>query len=315
MSRLVGIGSALLDVVARVEEGFLAQEKIPKGAMMMMEAHEIKRLMGKVEVEKKLSGGSASNTLAAAALLGTDCGFTGALCDDAAGRSFLADLKVLKVKAHVPPKEKGLPSGLCLILVTRDGERSMPVFLGASQTLTQQDILEADMKDAEVSFMEAYLWDWKDGLGVAEKAARLTKKHGGKVALTLSDPLCIGRHRDSVRAFIEKSVDILIGNEKEALALCERRDLEGALERIENLAELAVITQSEKGAILLEKGARSPIAAKPVQNLLDSTGAGDAFAGGFFHGLLKGEKPADAAEIGAGLAAKILTQFGARFSS
>ncbi len=312
MPALIGIGNALLDVVARVEEDFLHSHGIPKGAMVMAEAARMESLVGRIRPETEMSGGAVANSLAAAAALGTECGFIGRVCDDAAGRRFRADLEAAGVHAHFAPKESGLPTGRCLVMVSPDGERSMATSLGASAMLGLEDIGEAAFRDAAIGYLEAYLWDSEKGEAVARKAAGFVKAAGGRVALNLSDSLCVDRHRDSLWSFIGLFVDIVIANEAEILAFHRTEDFGKAAEMTGRLGGLAALTRSERGAFLLEDGVGVSIEACSVARVLDVTGAGDAFAGGFLHGLMRGDSVEDSGEIGARAASRVLGHFGAR---
>jgi sugar/nucleoside kinase (ribokinase family) len=309
---LVAIGNAIVDVLAQVEEEFLTAEGMNKGHMEMVDASRMAELMEKLRPIRQCSGGSAANTAAALAQMGNDVAFIGRVCDDAQGALFLHDMHALGIAYDTPPAATGKPTAGCLVCVTPDAERTMSTYIGASAEITPADIDARRIESSAILYVEGYLWDEphaKDALRFAINTAKAAHR---KVALTLSDTFCVNRHRAEFLELIRHDVDILFANEHEAKALFETENMSVAVRSLLPLVDVAVVTQSEQGAILLHRQEEYYVPAEIVADVVDTTGAGDLFAAGFLHGLLAGWNLQKSARLGHRCAARIIGQIGAR---
>lgn len=310
---VTGIGNAIVDVIARADDAFLAEVGVPKGTMRLIDADEAESLYRRMGPGIEVSGGSVANAMAGLAALGGRAGFIGRVRDDTLGGVFSHDLRSVGVRYTTPPAADGLPTARCLVLVTPDAQRTLNTFLGASTGLEPADLDEGMIADAAVTFLEGYLWDPPGAREAVHRAAALARDGGRKVALSLSDPFCVERHRADFRALVDGGgVDILVANEAEAIALTEAGDIDGAVAAIAARCAVAAVTRSEKGAVLIDAGRTSTIEAAPVSRVVDTTGAGDLFAAGFLHGLTTGRDVATAGRIGAVAAAEAISHYGAR---
>jgi len=310
---VVAIGNAIVDVLARVEDGFLAEHGIEKGVMQLIDTNAAARLYGAMPAGREISGGSAANTVAGLAALGVRTAFVGKVRDDQLGRIFAHDIRALGASYSGPivAEADGVETARCLVMVTPDGERSMNTYLGVSAALAPEDIDVALMARADWLYLEGYLFDSPDAKAAYTRAIEATKSGGGRVAFTVSDPFCVERHRADMTALIADHVDLLFANRAELLALYETEDFEAALDRVGRDVAMAAITMSGDGAIVLNGDARSEVPAEPVE-VVDTTGAGDLFAAGFLAGLARGRAPAAAARMGCVAAAEVIGHLGAR---
>ncbi len=311
---VLGIGNAIVDVLARSDDDELARAGLRKGAMQLVDearADEIYDAMGPTTIA---SGGSAANTMAGVASLGARAAFVGKVKDDEAGREFAHDIRKAGVAFDTPAAIDGPATARCLILVTPDGQRTMNTYLGACQALAPGDIDEDLVASAAVLYMEGYLWDPPGAKAAFLKAAKVSRARGRKVALSLSDSFCVDRYRGEFLSLIRDGVvDILFANESELHALYETADFDTALKALsaEN-GLIGVVTRSEKGCVVAE-GARIVTApAFPVAEVVDTTGAGDLFAAGFLTGFTQALPHEHSAALGALAAAEIISHFGAR---
>jgi sugar/nucleoside kinase (ribokinase family) len=309
---VVGIGNAIVDVIAHAEDGFLAAEAMAKGAMTLIEADRAEGLYARMGPAVEMSGGSAANSRAGIASLGGRAGFIGKVKDDQLGAIFSHDIRAAGVSFQTPPAQAGPPTARCLIFVTPDAQRTMNTYLGACVELGPEDVDEALIASARVAYLEGYLWDKPRAKEAFRKAARLAHEAGGKVALTLSDPFCVERHRAEFQELVKGPVDILFANEAEIRALWQVADFEAALSATRGLVEIAALTRSEKGSVVLSGNGAERVPAEPVARVLDTTGAGDLYAAGFLFGLTAGRPPAQCARIGAIAAAEVISHVGAR---
>jgi sugar/nucleoside kinase (ribokinase family) len=309
---VVGLGNAIVDVIAHAEDAFLAAEGMAKGAMTLIEAERAETLYARMGPGVESSGGSAANTMAGIASLGGRAAFIGKVKDDQLGAIFAHDIRAAGVAFRTRPARGGAPTARCLIFVTPDAQRTMNTYLGASVELGPEDVDEALIAAAQVTYLEGYLWDRPRAKDAFRKAARIAHEAGRKVALTLSDPFCVERHRAEFQELVRGPVDILFANEAEIRALWQVRDFDAALSATRGLVQIAALTRSEKGAVVLSNGKTESVPAEPVQRVVDTTGAGDLFAAGFLHGLTQGRPPAEAARIGAIAAAEVIAHVGAR---
>ncbi|TFI58362.1 adenosine kinase [Sphingomonas parva] len=308
------IGNAIVDVIAAADDGFLAAEGLDKGSMRLIDAAEATRLYGKMGPGREISGGSAGNTAAGVAMLGARAGFVGQVADDQLGEVYAHDIRSTGVEFTTPFREGGdVPTARSLILVTPDAQRTMNTFLGAAQHLDTSMLDEEQVRDAAILYLEGYLWDPETPRAAMERAIAVSHEAGRRVAFTLSDSFCVDRHRDGFNRLLdEKKVDILFANEAEIVSLTGKDDFDAAVAEAAQRVPLLVVTRSEKGAIAVENGRRVDVAAEPVEQVVDTTGAGDLFAAGFLAGLAQ-QRPLDQAlRMGAIAAAEVISHYGAR---
>lgn len=312
---ILGIGNAIVDVLAPTDEAFLTARSLPKGGMQLIDASQAEALYAAMPAGVESSGGSAGNTCAVAASLGARVGFLGKVAADQLGQVFAHDIRAAGVHFPTPPLASGAPNAAptarCLILVTPDGQRTMNTFLGACVTFGPADVDAAEVARAKVVYLEGYLFDPPEAQAAFRAAARAAHTAGRKVALTLSDPFCVGRHRAAFRAFVAEEADILFANEAEILALYETEDFEAACAQAAQDVEIAALTRSEQGSVILSGGQRHVVAAEPTQ-VVDTTGAGDAYAAGFLAAWTRGLPLAEAGRWGSIAAAEVISHYGAR---
>ena len=309
---VVGIGNALVDVVAHTDEGFLAAQGLAKGAMTLVEADAADRLYAAMPPGIECSGGSCGNTMAGLASLGGRGAYIGVVHDDQLGRVFRHDLTAIGIDFATPAAAGGPPTGRCLVLVTADAERTMATFLGAAATLAPGDIDPLAIGAAKVVYLEGYLFDREAAKQAFVKAAELAHAAGRKVALTLSDGFCVERHRAAFRHLVEHHVDILFANETEITALYQTPDFDAAARAVAGHCEIACLTRSAKGSVVLANGDRHVVPAASVARVVDTTGAGDLYAAGFLYGYTQGLPLPEAGRIGALAAAEVIGHYGAR---
>lgn len=310
---VVAIGNAIVDVIAPSDDGFLAMHALPKGGMQLIDAETADFLYAQMGAARETSGGSAANTLAGLAALGKNCGFIGQVADDQLGKIFAHDIKALGVDYHTPASNGGAPTARCLVLVTPDAQRTMNTFLGASQHLPA-DALDPDMiKGAGILYLEGYLWDPEEPRKAMRSAIEMARAAGRKIAFTLSDGFVIERHRADFMALIDAGlIDILFSNEAEIQALAQVQDFEQAVAAIAPKVPVLVATRSENGAIAVAGGQRHEAPAAPVDEVIDTTGAGDLFAAGFLAAYGEGQDLTRCLRLGAVCAAEIISHYGAR---
>lgn len=308
---ILGIGNAIVDVLAPTDEAFLTARSLPKGGMQLIDTTQAEALYAAMPAGVESSGGSAANTCAVAAALGARVGFLGKVAADQLGQVFAHDIKAAGVHFPTAPLAAGAPTARCLILVTPDGQRTMNTFLGACVTFGAADVDAAEVARAKVVYLEGYLFDPPEAQAAFRAAAKAAHAAGRKVALTLSDPFCVGRHRDAFRAFVAEECDILFANEAEILALYETDDFKLAAKRVAQDVEIAALTRSEHGSVILSAGERHVVPAQPTQ-VVDTTGAGDAYAAGFLAAWTRGLPLAEAGRWGSIAAAEVISHYGAR---
>ncbi len=309
---VTGIGNAIVDAVARVDDAFLAANGVEKGAMTLVDAARAAALHARMGSAAEVSGGSAANTAVGLARLGARAAFVGKVRDDAAGAAFRRDIAAAGVRFDTPPAAAGPGTARCLVLVTPDAQRSMNTYLGACLELGPEDVDEDAIRASGAVYLEGYLWDPPRARAAFLKAAGIARAAGGKVALSLSDPFCVERHRDSFRDLVENHVDILFANEAEIVALHRAAYFDEAVRATRGLCEIAALTRSEKGSVVLAGGAAHVLAAEPAARAVDTTGAGDLYAAGFLYGHARGFGPALCGRLGGVAAAEIVSHYGAR---
>ena len=308
---LVGIGNAIVDVVASAEDDFLSRHTMMKGTMALISAEQAETLYAAMPRGQESSGGSAANTCAVAAGLGAKVAFLGKVADDALGAVFRSDITEAGVHFPTAPLEGGAPTARCLILVTPDAQRTMNTYLGACVGFGPPDVDESVIQDSAVLYLEGYLYDPPQAQAAFQRAAAAAHAAGRAVALSLSDAFCVDRHRAAFRALVRDHVDILLANETEICSLYEANEWDDAVEQAATEVKLAALTRSQAGSLIVRGGERVAVAAAPAR-VVDTTGAGDAYAAGFLTGYTQGRSLQMCGQLGSLAAAAAIEQFGAR---
>ena len=308
---LLGIGNAIVDVVACADDAFLSRHTMHKGAMILVDAAQAEKIYAAMPPGQESSGGSAANTCAVAAGLGARVAYLGKVADDQLGAVFRHDIKAVGVKFPSSPLIGGEPTARCLILVTPDGQRTMNTFLGACVTLSEADVDEALVASTAITYLEGYLFDPPAAQAAFRKAAAAAHAAGRQVALSLSDAFCVDRHRAAFRDLVAGHVDILFANETEITSLYEENTFEAAAEAARRDVALAALTRSEAGSLILRGGETVEIAAERTK-VVDTTGAGDAYAAGFLAALTRGRSLPVCGRLGSLAAAEVIGHYGAR---
>jgi fructokinase len=308
---ILGIGNAIVDVVSATDDPFLSRHDMHKGAMTLIDAAQADLLYSAMPPGKESSGGSAANTCAVAAALGAKVAYIGKVADDQLGRIFRHDITAAGVHFHTAPLTGGAPTARCLILVTPDGQRTMNTFLGACVTLSADDVQPALVAQAKVTYLEGYLFDPPAAQAAFHKAAEAAHAANRLVALSLSDAFCVNRHRDAFRKLVAGHVDILFANESEITALYETNTFEEAAEHARKDVSLAALTRSEAGSTIVRGAETVTVKAHPTK-VIDTTGAGDAYAAGFLAGLTQDKPLAECGRLASIAAAEIISHYGAR---
>lgn len=309
---VVGIGNAIVDVIAHADDAFLARHKLAKGTMTLIDEARAEKLYGHMGPGIEASGGSAGNTMAGLASLGGKGAYVGKVKDDQLGQVFRHDITAIGVRFPTPAAKNGPSTARCLILVTPDAQRTMNTYLGACVGLGPDDIDETEIAAAQVTYLEGYLFDPPQAKEAFRKAARAAHAAGRKVALSLSDPFCVGRYRAEFRELVQHHVDILFANEAEILSLYETDDFAAAARQVRGMCEVAALTRSEKGSVVVTAGETHEIPAAKVAKLVDTTGAGDLYASGFLYGFTRSKDLAGCGRLGSLCAAEVISHFGAR---
>jgi sugar/nucleoside kinase (ribokinase family) len=309
---VVGIGNAIVDVLAHADDAFIEELGLNKGTMTLIEAETADSLYGKMGPAIEVSGGSAANTIAALASLGGSGAFIGKVRDDQLGTIFRHDIVSLGITFDSKPAVEGPSTARCLILVTPDAHRTMQTFLGVSSDLGPEDIDEDLIAASRVTYLEGYLWDRPRAKQAFVKAAQKAHGAGRKVALSLSDPFCVDRHRQDFIDLVNNHVDILFANEDEVVSLYEEHSFDDALQKVRGHCSIAALTRSDKGSVVVSGDEVHVVDAEPVAEVVDTTGAGDAYAAGFLYGLAKGDDLSRCARLGAITAGEVISHVGAR---
>jgi sugar/nucleoside kinase (ribokinase family) len=310
---VLGIGNAIVDVLARAEDDFLVRHGMRKGAMTLIDETRATGIYDAMGPAVEISGGSAANTIVGCASLGGRAAFVGKVKDDELGRVFAHDIRAAGVAFDTPPASDGPSTARCYVLVTADGERTMNTYLGAAQDLHPQDIDADAVAGAAITYLEGYLWDPKHAKDAFLKAAAAAHEAKRLVALTLSDAFCVDRWRDEFLGLMrDGTVDLLFANEAELRSLYQTADFDSALAALRREARLAVVTRSEKGCVVVSRDQVLAVPACRVEHVVDTTGAGDLFAAGFLFGLAQGATHERAASLGALAAAEVIQHLGAR---
>jgi sugar/nucleoside kinase (ribokinase family) len=312
---VVALGHPLVDVLAHEAGDVVARTQVERGAMTMVDAARSDEIYAQLGPAQETSGGSAANTAAGVASFGGRAAFIGRIADDTFGRVFAHDLQSIGVEFDVIPATDGSPTGRCLVIVAADAERTMCTYLGAGAELDPRDVDEQRIARAAVTYLEGYLWDEAKAKDAIRRASSAARGAGRDVALTLSDPFCVERHRAEFRELVEHDVDVLFANEHEITMLYEVDDFDEAARRVAGVCKVAALTRGPKGSVIVAGDERHEIAAEPVEHLVDTTGAGDLYAAGFLFGLTHGRDLATCGRLASLAAAEVISHLGARPST
>ncbi len=309
---VVGLGNALVDVIAQTDDAFLEQQQLAKGSMALVDTDRAVSLYEALQGGVEMSGGSAANTMCGIASFGGRAAFIGKVAQDALGDTFSKDMQAVGVDFKRSASGSSVPTGRCIIAVTPDAQRTMNTFLGISSLLTPADLDAAAIAAGAVLYLEGYLYDQPEAKVAFRAAAEIAHKHNRQVSLTLSDSFCVDRHRSDFRALISDEIDILFGNEAELLALYETDTFEFAVTRLRQDCIVAAITRSELGSVVVTKDGVVEVAAQPVAQVVDTTGAGDLYAAGFLYGYTRGMDLHTCATLGHIASAEVISHVGPR---
>ena len=309
---VVGIGNAIVDVLVQTDDAFLQKHGLQKGGMALIDEPQAEALYKASGPGLETSGGSVANTMVGIAQLGGRAGFIGRVRNDQLGEIFSHDIRAVGARFETPAATSGATTARCLIYVTPDAERTMCTFLGASTQLEPEDLDLSMVRETKVLYLEGYLWDSPAAKRAFIAAAEACREAGGQVALSLSDGFCVDRHRESFLDLVNGHVDVLFANEVEIKSLYETDDFETALEKVAGCCSVIAITRGGEGSVVLSGDQRWNIGIFGLGDLVDTTGAGDLYAGGFLHGYTQGDSLERCGQLGALCAGQIVTQLGAR---
>ena len=309
---VVGIGNAIVDVLVQTDDAFLTQHSLQKGGMALIDEQQAEVLYTASGPGLETSGGSVANTMVGIAQLGGRAGFIGRVKNDQLGGIFSHDIRAVGARFDTPAATTGATTARCLIYVTPDAERTMCTFLGASTQLEPDDLDLSMVSDTKVLYLEGYLWDSPAAKRAFIAAAEACRAANGQVALSLSDGFCVDRHRDSFLDLVNGHVDVLFANEVEIKSLYQTDDFDAALESVRGSCSVIAITRGSEGSVVMSGDQRWDIGIVGLGDLIDTTGAGDLYAGGFLHGYTQGESLERCGQLGAICAGQIVTQLGAR---
>ena len=309
---VVGIGNAIVDVLSHVDDALLAKLDLAKGTMALVDADEAAEIYDLSPPGIEVSGGSVANSMAGIASLGGACAYIGKVRDDELGAVFTHDMRAAGVEFATPKAKDGPPTARSLVFVTPDAQRTMNTYLGACTGLGPDDIDAATLRRAAITYLEGYLWDAPTAKTAMRQAMDTVHEAGRRVALSLSDPFCVDRYRAEFRALVEHEVDILFANEAEITSLYEVSHFEEAFQHVRGHCEMAALTRSEQGSVVISGEDIHVVDAAPSEHVVDTTGAGDLYAAGFLYGLTHGHDLAQCGRIGALAAAEVIGHFGAR---
>ena len=308
--KIIGIGNAIVDVICRVDDQYLIDNKLTKSTMKLVDENEFKKLLSTLKIEETVSGGSVANSIVGLSQLGNDVGFIGKINADDLGQKYEEGLITEKVRYLYTKKKENLPTGTCLILITPDAERTMVTFLGIAGKISEKDIDEKAIKESQMIFLEGYLWDEGEPKSAFSKAMSLSNKK----AMSLSDQFCVERHKDNFLSLVKDKLDITFANEQEIMSLIKTNNFEEVIAFGKQLGKLLVITRGEKGSIAIENNEVIECGCKKNLQIIDLTGAGDLFAAGFLHGYINSFSTKESLEKGTEMSSKIIQKVGARLN-
>ena len=305
---ILGIGNAIVDVICKIDDKFLKENSLTKSTMKLVDEDQFKKLLSNLKIEETISGGSVANSIVGLAQLGNDVGFIGKISDDDLGKEYEKGLKQENVNYFYSKKKEELPTGTCLILITPDSERTMVTFLGTAGKISEKDINVNAVKESNIMFLEGYLWDE----GEPRKAFDKAINNANKVAMSLSDLFCVERHKPHFFDLIKNKLDITFANEQEIMSLINTKNFNEVVEFSKKNQKLTIVTRGNKGSIAIDKDSVVECNAKENLKIVDLTGAGDLFAGGFLDGYTKGKTMKESLEKGTEMASKVIQIIGAR---
>ena len=308
--KILGIGNAIVDVICKVEEKYLLDNKLRKGTMKLVDEIEFKKLLSTLRIESTVSGGSIANSIVGLSQLGNSVGFIGKISDDDLGQKYEDGLKKENVNYFYLKKKEVLPTGTCLILITPDSERTMCTFLGTAGKINEKDVDTNSIKNSEITFLEGYLWDEGEPKTAFDKAI----KNSNKVAMSLSDLFCVERHKPHFLNLVENKLDITFANEHEITSLINAKNFEEVISYAKQLEKIIIITRGEKGSIAIHKNDVTECDSSKDLKIVDLTGAGDLFAAGFLHGYIRNLGTKESLKKGTELSSKIIQRIGARLN-
>ena len=307
--KILGIGNAIVDVICKVEDDFITKNNLTKSTMkLIFDDKEFKELLADLKIEKTVSGGSVANSIVGLSQLGNDVGFIGKVNDDDLGSKYEEGLKQENVKYFYSKKKEELPTGTCLILVTPDSERTMCTFLGTAGKINENDVSKDAIKQSEIILLEGYLWDE----GEPKKAFEKAIQNANKVAMSLSDQFCVDRHKTHFLELVKNKLDITFANEQEIMSLIDAKSFDEVINFSKSLGKIIVLTRGEKGAVAINGDEVVDCGIKEGLKIVDLTGAGDLFAGGFLHGHVNNMSLKESLDKGTEMSSKVIQQIGAR---
>jgi sugar/nucleoside kinase (ribokinase family) len=308
--KILGIGNAIVDVICKVDDNFITQNNLTKSTMKLVDEIEFKKLLSTLKIEETVSGGSVANSIVGLSQLGNKAGFIGKVSDDDLGNKYEEGLKKENVQFFYSKKKEAISTGTCLILITPDSERTMTTFLGTAGKINEEDIDTNAIKNSEMLFLEGYLWDE----GEPKKAFDKAISNSNKIAMSLSDLFCVERHKPHFLELVKNKLDITFANEQEIMSLIDTKKFEDVIEFSKKINKLIVVTRGEKGALAIKNNEVVECSAKKNLRIVDLTGAGDLFAGGFLHQHINGKTLKESLEKGTEMSSKIIQTIGARLN-
>jgi len=308
--KILGIGNAIVDVICKIEDSFLADNNLTKSTMKLVDETEFKKLMSGLNIEETISGGSVANSIVGLSQLGNKVGFIGKVNDDDLGKKYEEGLKKEKVEYYYSKKKEELPTGTCLILITPDSERTMCTFLGTAGKINKNDVDVNAVKNSEITFLEGYLWDEGDPKTAFDKAIQISNK----VAMSLSDLFCVERHKPHFLDLAKNKIDIIFANEQEIISLIDAKNFDEVILFSKTLGKLIVVTRGEIGSIAINGNEVVECNIQKNLKIIDLTGAGDLFAAGFLHGYVNNFSTKESLSKGTEMSSKIIQQIGARLN-
>ncbi|MDA9876806.1 adenosine kinase [Candidatus Pelagibacter sp.] len=308
--KILGIGNAIVDVICKVDDQYLIDNKLTKSTMKLVDENEFKKILSTLKIEETVSGGSVANSIVGLSQLGNDVGFIGKINDDDLGKKYEEGLINEKVQYFYKKKEEISPTGTCLILITPDAERTMVTFLGIAGKINKEDINEKSIKESEMIFLEGYLWDEGEPKSAFDKAMLFANKK----AMSLSDQFCVERHKDNFLDLVKNKLDITFANEQEIKSLIKTNNFDEVITFGKQLGKVLIITRGEKGSIAIKNNEVTECKSKSNLKIIDLTGAGDLFAAGFLHGFVNNLSIKESLEKGTEMSSKIIQKVGARLN-